>query len=132
MNGHGAKYERKREEAVAALLIKRNVEEAAQSIGITTQTLVRWLKIDEFQDEYRRARRDAFGQSIARLQQASSAAASTMMKILVDPNTPASVRLRAADSILSHAAKAIEIEDVEVRLARLEAAELPGGYRGRS
>ena len=132
MNGHGAKYERKREEAIAALLTKRNVEEAASSVGITTQTLVRWLKIDEFQDEYRQARREAFGQTVARLQQASSAAASTMMKILVDPNTPASVRLRAADSILSHAARAIEIEDVEVRLARLEAAQPSDGYRGRS
>ncbi len=129
MKGHGSKYGRKKEEAIAALLTKRNVEEAAQSIGITTQTLVRWLKIDEFQDEYRQARREAFGQSIARLQQATSAAASTILKILVDPNTPASVRLRAADSIFTHAAKAVEIEDVQVRLARLEAAEPPEGYR---
>ena len=129
MVGHGAKFGRKKEEAVAALLTKRNVEEAAQSIGITTQTLVRWLKIEEFQEEYRRARREAFGQSIARLQQASSAAASTIMKLLIDPNTPASVRLRAADSIFTHAAKAIEIEDVQTRLARLEAAEPRDGYR---
>jgi hypothetical protein len=41
---------------------------------------------------------------------------------MVDPNTPASTKVRAADSILDHAAKAIEIEDIEVRVAALETA----------
>jgi ABC-type cobalamin/Fe3+-siderophores transport system ATPase subunit len=50
---------------------------------------------------------------------------STLLKIMVDTNTPASTRVRAADSVLDHATKAIEIEDVEVRVAALEqAAEL--------
>ena len=44
---------------------------------------------------------------------------------MVDPNAPASVRVRAADSVLDHSKQAIEIEDVEVRVAVLEqAAEL--------
>ena len=48
-----------------------------------------------------------------------------MLKVRVDPNSPASVRVRAADSVLEHANQAIEIEDVEVRVAALEqAAEL--------
>jgi hypothetical protein len=38
MTGHGAKFGRKKEEAIAALLMSRNVEEAAKSIGISTQT----------------------------------------------------------------------------------------------
>jgi hypothetical protein len=50
---------------------------------------------------------------------------------MVDPSAPASCRLRAADSVLSHAAKAIEIEDIEARVTELErAAEASGsGYR---
>ncbi|MGD1073933.1 MAG: hypothetical protein ABSB15_27800 [Bryobacteraceae bacterium] len=44
---------------------------------------------------------------------------------MVDTNAPASTRVRAADSVLDHAKQAIEIEDVEVRVAALEqAAEL--------
>jgi hypothetical protein len=44
---------------------------------------------------------------------------------MVDANSPPSTRVRAADSILDHAKQAIEIEDVEVRVAALEqAAEL--------
>jgi hypothetical protein len=122
VTGHGAKFGRKKEEAIAALLTQRNVEEAAKSIGISTHTLVRWLKVPEFQAEYREARRAAFGQSIARLQQASSAAVSVLLKIMVDPNSPASTRVRAADSVLNHAKHAIEIEDIDVRVSALEAA----------
>ena len=70
---------------------------------------MRWLKIPEFQKAYREAQRQAFGQSIARLPQATSAAAATLMKIMVDPAAPASVRVRAADSIFTHAAKAIGV-----------------------
>jgi transposase-like protein len=118
----GSKFTRKREEAIVALLTQRNVEEAARAAGIGTQTLLRWLKVPEFQAAYREARRTAFSQSIARLQQASSAAAATFLKLMVDPNVPAAVRLRAADCVFTHAAKAIEIEDIEVRVAALEGA----------
>jgi transposase-like protein len=120
MKGHGSKFGRKKEEAIAALLSQRNVEEAARAIGINPNTLLRWLKLPEFQTAYREARRLAFGQAIARLQQATSAAATTLLKTMVDPATPASVRVRAADSIFNHAAKAIEIEDIEARVTELE------------
>ena len=122
-----SKFTRKKEEAIAALLAQRNIDEAARVAGIGTQTLLRWLKIPEFQLAYREARRAAFGQSVARLQQASSAAVSTLLKIMVDPNSPASCRVRAADSVLNHGIKAIELEDVEVRVSELErAAEADG------
>ena len=45
------------------------LEEAAESIGIGTQTMLRWLKIPEFQTARLEARRAAVGQSSARLQQ---------------------------------------------------------------
>jgi hypothetical protein len=122
MAGHGQKFGRKQEDAIAALLTQRNVEEAARAAGIGARTLLRWLKLPEFQNAYRQARREAFGQSIARLQQGTSAAATTLLKIMIDPSAPASVRVRAADSIFNHASKAIEIEDIEARLSELERA----------
>jgi hypothetical protein len=64
------------------------------------------------------------------LQQASGAAVSTLLKVMLDANAPASTRVRAADSVLDHAAKAIEIEDIEARLSELErAAELAESSR---
>src|SRR5664279_1128621 len=122
MAGRGAKFGRKKEEAIAALLTQRNIEEAARTAGIGTRTLMRWLQIPEFQKAYREARRQAFGQAVARLQQGTSAAATTLLKTMIDPNTPASVRVRAAEAIFNHAAKAIEIEDIEARVSDLERA----------
>jgi hypothetical protein len=92
-------------------------------------TLLRWQKVPEFQIAYREARRAAFGQAIARLQQGTSAAATTLLKLLIEPGTPAAVRARVADSIFNHAAKAIEIEDIEARVTELErsAAGQQGG-----
>jgi hypothetical protein len=55
-------------------------------------------------------------------QHGSSAAATTLLKVMLDPSAPASTRLRAAESILTHAAKAIEIEDIEARVSVLEQA----------
>jgi hypothetical protein len=55
MRGHGAKFKRKMEEAVAALLTHRNHEEAARAVGIGTATLLRWEKRPEFQQAYRAA-----------------------------------------------------------------------------
>jgi hypothetical protein len=63
---------------------------------------------------------------VARLQQGTSAAATTLLKVMIDPSTPASVRVRAADSVFNHAAKAIEIEDIEARVAALEQAAASG------
>jgi len=40
----------------------------------------------------------------------------------MDANPPASTCARAADSVLDHAAKAIEIEDIEARVSELERA----------
>ena len=120
MKGHGTQFGRKKEEAIAALLTQRNLEEASKSIGIAPNTLLKWMKDPEFDASYREARRAAFRQSVARLQQASGAAVTTLLKVLVDPSTPASVRVRAADSVLDHSAKAIELEDIEARVAELE------------
>jgi hypothetical protein len=129
MRGHGAKFSRKMEEAIAALLTQKNFEEAARSVGIGTATLLRWQKLPELQEALRQARRAAFSQAIARLQQGATAAATTLLKVMLDAATPASTRVRAAESILTHSAKAIEIEDIEVRVAALEEAAASGTPR---
>jgi hypothetical protein len=130
MLGHGTKFGRKKEQAIIALLSHRTIEEAARAIKVVPNTLLRWMKEPEFDAEYRSARRAAFGQSVARLQQASGAAVSTLLKLMVDPNTPASTRARCADSVLGHTAKAIELDDIEARVSALErSTEEPQGRK---
>jgi hypothetical protein len=120
MKGHGTKFARKKDEAIAALLSHRTLEDAARAVGISPNALLRWQQDPEFDAAFRKARRAAYGQTTARLHQASSAAVSAVLKIMVDPGAPASTRLRAADIVLAHTAKAIEIEDVEARVSELE------------
>ena len=130
LKGHGTKFGRKMEQAVAALLTQPNMETAAKSIGISTTTLMSWMKQPEFQVVYRDAKRAAYSQAMARLQQAVPFAVQTMIKLIADPATPASVRARVADSVVNHASKAIEIEDVEARVSELEkVAELSNSNR---
>jgi hypothetical protein len=116
------KFGRKKEEAIVALISQRSIEDTARACKIPIRTLYRWLKEPEFDAAYRAARRQAYGQSISRLQQGSAAAATTLLKVMIDPATPSSTRVRAAEAVLSHAAKAIEIEAIDARLRELEAA----------
>ena len=116
------KFGRKQEEAIVALLSQATVEQAARVVGIGTRTLMRWLQLPEFKAAYHKARRDAFGQATSRLQQASGAAVSTILKIMLDKDAPVSSRLRAAESVVDKAAKAIEIEEIEARVSELERA----------
>ena len=123
MAGHGAKFGRKKEEAVAALLSHRSIEEAAKAVGLSANTLLRWLKLPEFRGEYLKARREVVHQAVARQQQATGVAGLTILKLMTDPNVPAAVRLRAAEGVFDIALKGIDQEDIEARLAALEAAQ---------
>jgi hypothetical protein len=124
MAGHGSKFERKKEAAIAALLTTKNYEEAAHATGIDLKTLKRWLRVPEFIKELRRARREAVEQAFGRAQQNSSAAISVLLKLMADPTTPAPSRARAALGIVDISRQALEL-DIETRVAELErAAEL--------
>ena len=83
---------------------------------------VPWLKLPEFQAAYREARRTAYSQAVAKLQQGATAAATTLLKVMLDQTTPASVKVRAAECVMNHSSKAIEIEDIEARVGKLERA----------
>jgi hypothetical protein len=50
---------------------------------------------------------------------------------MVDPGTPASTKLRAADSVLAHTIKAMETDDIEVRVTALEQAAEENKSGGR-
>jgi hypothetical protein len=116
----GSKKSRQREQLILALLQQPSLERAASTIGVSPVTAWRISKTPEFQQEYRQARRESMEQSARRLQQGCAAAALTLIKIMMDTNNPAASRLRAADSIISHSKSLMELEDIDVRLQRVE------------
>ncbi len=120
MKGHGAKFPRKKEAAIAALMTQKNHEEAARVAGIDPKTLKRWLRLPEFQAEYLQARREVVTQTNARIQQNCGVAASVAYKLMADDKTPAAVRARLSFGLLDRANRSLEQEDVLVRVATLE------------
>ena len=120
MKGHGSKFGRK-EAAIAALLTEKNHAEAARATGIDLKTLKRWLRLPEFIEEYRRARWEVVEQGYARVQQNTPVAASVLLKLMVDPATPASARIRAALGIFDLSREALDLE-IETRVSALERA----------
>ena len=118
MAGHGEKYSRKKDEAIAALLAKRSIEEAASEANIGTQTLYRWIRYPEFDADWREAKRAAFGRASLRLQEAAGTAVTALLNILIHAATPASARARAADLTLSCGQGATK-EDIEEQLSAM-------------
>jgi DNA-binding MurR/RpiR family transcriptional regulator len=121
---------RRVDQLVLALLQHPTIEKAAESVGINPATAWRWMQDLAFQERYREARRQAFGQSVARLQHASGAAVTTLLKIMLDLKAPTHSRVRAAETVIAQTLRAIEMEDIEARLARLEQASLESNENG--
>jgi hypothetical protein len=107
--------------AVIALLEYPTVKEAAEATGVHKATLYKWLQVPDFQAAYREARRQAISRATARLQQISSEAVEALWEIVADRGQQGASRVGAARVILDYAAKMTELEDLEARIARLEA-----------
>jgi hypothetical protein len=118
--GHGAKFPRKKNQTIIALLTHQTIGEAAQAVGIAESTLWRWTKDQDFQLAYREARNQVVQQATAQMQANMSEAVQTLRNIMNDQNAPASARVSAAKSMIEIGLKAMEIEEIESRLAVLE------------
>src|SRR5215471_6519880 len=125
MKGHGEKLSRKQEALISALLTAPSLAAAAQQAGLSEVTAWRWLKDATFQATYREARRAVVQHAIAQVQHATGEAVETLRSVMQDLEAPASARVSAAKAILETAVKGIEIDDLEVRIATLEALGEP-------
>jgi hypothetical protein len=109
------KYER----AIVSLLMHTSVKEAAKDCGLSEVTLWRYLQDEEFQKTYRLARRRIVEQAIANLQGVMGLAVKTLANNLVCDSPQ--VTNRAAQIILEHGVRGLEIMDLKERVERLEA-----------
>jgi hypothetical protein len=122
---------RRQEQALTDLLACSSIFEAAQRSGVTEMTLHRWLKQEAFQTAYREARREIVHHAMTRVQQVAGEAVATLQQVMQDGEASAGARVSAAKAILEMAVKAVELEDLETRVASLEEAlaaayEAPG------
>jgi hypothetical protein len=114
----------RQEQSITALLGQGSLQAAAAASGINEKTLRRWLREDAvFQIAYREARRQVVQQAIVQVQQATGEAVATLRQVMQAAEAPASAKVSAAKTILETAIKAVELEDLEARIATLEAAQ---------
>lgn len=116
----GSARDRQDDKLILALLQSPSLEKAAQSAGISTATLWRRTQDPQFQEALRKARREAFSQAVGRLQHASNLAVNTLLRVMTDAEAPAASRVRAAECVLDRTMRAIELEDIDVRLSLLK------------
>jgi hypothetical protein len=112
------KMQRKAEQAIAALLTEPNHEAAAKSAGVSPATLQRWLRNPKFKAMFRAARRAVLEGAIGLLQNAAVASVEALTRNLTC-GKPAS-EIRAAEVILTHAAKGLEMFDLAERVEELK------------
>ena len=121
-----AKISRKQEQCIAALLACSSIIEAAQHCGVAEVTMHRWLRQESFQAAYRDSRRQVMQHAIAQIQQITSEAVETLRAVMKDPDAPASAKVSAARTVIESALRAVELEDISVRLEALERAQNGG------
>jgi hypothetical protein len=120
VTGHGEKFTRKKELAIAALLTCPSLPAAAASCGISESTLRRWLQNETFARRYRRERTRMLETTVNLLRQKSVAAVETLANVANDKEASASARVSAARSVVEMAIKGAELQDLEARIDDLE------------
>lgn len=110
----------KQKKAVGVLITNWDVAAAATAVGVSRVTLYTWLVKAEFKAALDTSSGLALENVSRGLVALSTAALDTLRQVLDDPNTPAGVKIRAAEVILSNLLKLrVEIE-LERRILALE------------
>ena len=117
--------------AIGALLTTRTIKEAAESAHVGRTTLFRWLREDgDFRRCLQTARRNALSRATARLQQMAVSSVDSLQEIIADDKSSAASRVSGIRTTLDYAYRAIELEDIEERLTRIEEAIAGEQVRG--
>lgn len=105
---------------IAGLLSNTTISATAKAIGISEATIYKYLKDEEFKQEYEEQRRAMLTDNCHVLQAHMRKAISELVEIIEDAETAPQVRLNAIDMLFRHAYKQTEIVDILDRLTALE------------
>lgn len=108
------------EEIIAALMQSGTIAEAAEKVGLTPRSVYERMKTREFIAAYSEAKNDLVRAAVFSINRNLGAAIDTVTEIMTDNSAPASVRLQAAQTIITHAAKfadRLRIDEYNARTA---------------
>lgn len=108
----------KQRRIIPFLVSARSVEEARKAAGVSQETVWRWMKNPLFRDELEAARQSVIDEALANLKSSITQAVQTLTDAMAE-GEPA-LRVRAAGMILDHFWKVKELQELEIRLKRIE------------
>lgn len=110
----------KQKAAIRALLTGATFTDAAQAAKVHPNALTGWMRDPDFLAALHQAEADALAAVSRELVTLASKAASTLDRVLDDPQARDSSKVRAADVVLGRILQLRELVDIEQRLAALE------------
>jgi hypothetical protein len=111
---------RKHQKTVDALLATGDVAAAAKEVGVSRETVYRWLRQPAFAQAVRDAEAQALDDLSRLLVRLGRTAAGTLAKTMSDLSVPPATRVRAADVTLSRLLQLRELATLEARVVELE------------
>ena len=120
--GHGAKYPRKKQEAILQLFKQKSIGDAARETGIGTQTLYQWMDEPEFDAECRAFERSVYGDAMTLARQKMSDAVTLIRNFSVDSAIPLATRINA-NRYIDKEAKEHALEDMTASVSEGERAK---------
>jgi hypothetical protein len=121
MTDNGTELTTRQQRTIAALLTAKNVREAARASKTPERTIYTWFNEPDFRTALYEAEGHLIDAATRRLLHHQDVALTVILTIMADRDNPASVRLKAAQSVLDQLLKLRELRNVEQRLTALEA-----------
>ena len=100
------------------LLAAPSIEEGCKRAKVSKATVYAWLKEEAFREELRRQREEVVREALETLKANVSKATETLVKLL--DSDKEGIQARAAEDIIEFTQKAIELEELERRIASIE------------
>ena len=97
------------EEIIAAIMQTATLKEAAEVLQMPTRTLYDRMQARQFRATYQEAKNDVLRQAVKNINGKLASAIDTIAEIMTDSEVNAAVRLQAAQTMMSNAAKFAEL-----------------------
>lgn len=118
MTGYASALTSRQAKAIAMLLLKPGIAQAAEAVPVGERTLRRWLAKPEFKAEIEAESRRLLDRAQTRARAATDVAVAALIRNCGDA-APAAVQVQAAARLLEHQRNA-DLAEIERRLIALE------------
>ena len=108
------------EQILAALIATGAVRPAAKVAGVSETTIRARLNDPDFRAQYEKAKSEILTEACDALSARLTSAVDALSSVLDSDSTPATVRVSAADSLLRHGLRYVEVGHILLRLEDLE------------